>query len=66
MQAKVDHRQPEVQRDLLSWGKWVLEETGAAGFRVDAMKHYDYKFLRTYVCLAFASHSVAILMICTA
>lgn len=52
---QVDHRQPEVQSDLLAWGKWILEETGATGFRVDAMKHYDWKFLRSFVCRPRAS-----------
>jgi hypothetical protein len=22
---QIDHRHPEVQEDLLSWGKWILE-----------------------------------------
>ncbi|KZT00780.1 glycoside hydrolase family 13 protein [Laetiporus sulphureus 93-53] len=41
----IDHRHPEVRQDLLAWGKWVLETTGAVGFRLDAIKHMDRFFL---------------------
>ncbi|GAA5867184.1 hypothetical protein JCM8547_006268 [Rhodosporidiobolus lusitaniae] len=34
----------EVRDDILAWGKWVLQETGAGGFRLDAMKHYNASF----------------------
>ena len=36
--ADIDHRHPEVRDDLLAWGKWVIDEIGAAGFRFDAIK----------------------------
>ncbi|THH33212.1 hypothetical protein EUX98_g974 [Antrodiella citrinella] len=41
----IDHRHPEVRKDILSWGTWVLETTGAMGFRLDAIKHMDKRFL---------------------
>ncbi|KAF8183952.1 glycoside hydrolase family 13 protein [Pholiota molesta] len=45
----IDHRHPEVQEDLLSWGKWILETTGATGFRLDAIKHIDRKFMVQWI-----------------
>ncbi|TRM64663.1 glycoside hydrolase superfamily [Schizophyllum amplum] len=45
----IDHRHPEVQEDLLHWGDWILKTTGAAGFRLDAVKHMDYKFVLQFI-----------------
>ncbi|KAF7327810.1 Glucan 1,4-alpha-maltohexaosidase [Mycena kentingensis (nom. inval.)] len=47
--ADVDHRHPDVQKDLLDWGVWILETTGASGFRMDAIKHFDYRFLAAFL-----------------
>jgi len=40
---------PDVQKDLLSWGEWVLKEVGAQGFRFDAIKHIDESFISKFV-----------------
>ncbi|KAJ7284988.1 glycoside hydrolase family 13 protein [Mycena rebaudengoi] len=45
----IDHRHPDVREDLFKWGAWVLETTGATGFRLDAIKHIDHRFLRDFV-----------------
>ncbi|KAJ6513236.1 alpha amylase [Mycena sanguinolenta] len=45
----IDHRHPEVQKDLLTWGVWILETTGAVGFRLDAIKHFDRRFLFRFI-----------------
>ncbi|KAJ3480649.1 hypothetical protein NLI96_g8198 [Meripilus lineatus] len=45
----IDHRHPEVKKDLLAWGPWVLETTGAMGFRLDAIKHMDRRFLLEFI-----------------
>ncbi|KAG1750806.1 glycoside hydrolase family 13 protein [Suillus lakei] len=45
----IDHRHPEVRNDLFSWGPWILDTTGACGFRLDAIKHMDRKFLLEFV-----------------
>ncbi|KAF9468078.1 glycoside hydrolase family 13 protein [Collybia nuda] len=45
----IDHRHPAVQNDLFQWGKWILETTGATGFRLDAIKHIDQKFLLRFL-----------------
>ncbi|KAF8910672.1 glycoside hydrolase family 13 protein [Gymnopilus junonius] len=45
----IDHRHPAVREDLENWGKWILETTGATGFRLDAIKHIDRKFLLSWI-----------------
>ncbi|KAJ7707693.1 alpha amylase [Mycena rosella] len=39
----------DVQKDLLDWGVWILETTGATGFRLDAIKHIDHRFLLRFI-----------------
>ncbi|KAI8980163.1 alpha amylase [Trametes punicea] len=45
----IDHRHPDVRKDLLAWGAWVLQATGGAGFRFDAIKHMDRRFLLSFI-----------------
>ncbi|EIW84269.1 glycoside hydrolase family 13 protein [Coniophora puteana RWD-64-598 SS2] len=45
----IDHRHPKVKEDLLAWGKWILETTGAGGYRLDAIKHMDRRFLLDFI-----------------
>ncbi|TFK40368.1 glycoside hydrolase family 13 protein [Crucibulum laeve] len=45
----IDHRHPAVQEDLMNWGTWILETTNASGFRLDAIKHIDRKFLLNFI-----------------
>ncbi|KAF9036177.1 glycoside hydrolase family 13 protein [Panaeolus papilionaceus] len=45
----IEHRHPGVREDLLNWGPWILETTGATGFRLDAIKHIDRKFLLHWI-----------------
>ncbi|KAG8935957.1 hypothetical protein FRC02_005432 [Tulasnella sp. 418] len=45
----IDFRHEAVRNDMFAWGSWVLQETGATGFRLDACKHIDYTFLRQFV-----------------
>ncbi|KIM84842.1 glycoside hydrolase family 13 protein [Piloderma croceum F 1598] len=47
--ADIDHRHPEVRKDLLAWGTWVLDTTGATGFRLDAIKHMDLRFVQEFL-----------------
>ncbi len=39
----------EVTEDLKKWGLWVLEETDADGFRLDAVKHVRSFFFRDFI-----------------
>ncbi|KAJ3734312.1 glycoside hydrolase family 13 protein [Lentinula guzmanii] len=45
----IDHRHPQVQEDFFAWGPWILQTTGAVGFRLDAIKHIDRKFTLRFV-----------------
>jgi hypothetical protein len=36
--ADIEHSHPEASGDLIKWGKWVIDEIGACGFRFDAVK----------------------------
>ncbi|KAG7089580.1 hypothetical protein E1B28_011247 [Marasmius oreades] len=45
----INHQNPEVREDLLRWGHWVIETTGATGFRLDAIKHIDWVFLLDFL-----------------
>lgn len=36
--ADIDHSHPEAREDIIKWGKWIIEEVGASGFRFDAVK----------------------------
>lgn len=49
MFADIDHDHPEVADDLKKWGEWVLNETGAYGFRFDAVKHISQNFIGDFV-----------------
>ncbi|CAE6461697.1 unnamed protein product [Rhizoctonia solani] len=49
MGADVDPTIPEVQEDLFDWGAWTIDTVGAAGFRFDAVKHIDYRFMSDFI-----------------
>lgn len=38
MGADIDHAHGDVEKDLLEWGAWIVQETGNVGFRFDAIK----------------------------
>ncbi|MCM5529849.1 alpha-amylase [Parasegetibacter sp. NRK P23] len=44
MGADIDYRNPHVREELKRWGKWYVETTGINGFRLDAVKHINYRF----------------------
>lgn len=44
MGCDLDIANPDVQAELLYWGKWYLDETGVDGFRFDAVKHVGADF----------------------
>lgn len=49
MSANIDVSHPIVREELINWGKWIIRETGADGFRFDAVRHIDEKFLAEFV-----------------
>jgi len=49
MGSDLDYSHPEVEEDVLAWGKWLAKEIPLRGIRFDAIKHYDQEFLRKFV-----------------
>ncbi|KAK4167034.1 alpha-amylase [Cladorrhinum sp. PSN259] len=51
MFADVDHGHPEVREDLFRWIEWLGKESGLTlgGLRMDAIKHYSFRFLRDFL-----------------
>jgi len=47
--ADIDHKHPEVRADLLNWVKWLSEQVSLGGLRLDAVKHYSFRFVRDLV-----------------
>lgn len=44
MGCDLDFQDPEVQQEVIAWGKWYLDTTGVDGFRLDAVKHISAWF----------------------
>lgn len=44
MGADVEFRNNHVREELKRWGKWYVETTGIDGFRLDAVKHINWRF----------------------
>ncbi|KAK4101260.1 glycoside hydrolase family 13 protein [Parathielavia hyrcaniae] len=49
MFADVDHKHPEVRADLFRWIEWLPQQLKLGGLRLDAIKHYSFRFLRDFV-----------------
>ncbi|KAK0724498.1 alpha-amylase-like protein [Lasiosphaeris hirsuta] len=49
MFADVDHRHPDVRRDLFYWAGWLRSQMKLGGLRLDAIKHYSFEFLRDFI-----------------
>ena len=49
MFANIDYRHPDVVREMLHWGSWVVEEFRLDGFRLDAVKHITRPFIRHFL-----------------
>lgn len=49
MGSDLDYDHPEVEEDVLNWGKWLASQVTLKGFRFDAIKHYSEEFLRKFI-----------------
>ncbi|WP_046227517.1 alpha-amylase [Paenibacillus dauci] len=49
MFANIDYNMPEVRDEMVNWGKWMIDTTRCDGFRLDAIKHINYEFIRNFV-----------------
>lgn len=45
----LDHSQEDVRKDLQDWARWIVNEVGISGFRLDAVKHMSQSFLRDWI-----------------
>lgn len=45
MGCDVDTEHDEVRKEIYHWGEWFVKTTGIDGFRIDALKHIDFKFV---------------------
>ena len=49
MGNNLDFDNPEVVDELIRWGEWALDSFGFYGFRMDALKHMDNNFTKTFL-----------------
>lgn len=49
MGADLDYNNENVRNDVIKWGKWIINDLGFDGFRIDAAKHIDSGFLRDFI-----------------
>lgn len=49
MGADCDHEHPDVRKDVLDWGAWMMRTFPIAGFRFDAVKHVSRRFIHDFV-----------------
>ena len=49
MFSDLDMNHPEVRTELARWGAWYLDLTGIDGFRLDAVKHIQFSFFRSWL-----------------
>lgn len=55
----MDHAHGDVKKDLFNWGTWILKETGASGFRFDAVKQWvQERAACSSTSLTRTSHSI--------
>lgn len=44
MLENLDYSNTELCEETNKWGKWIMQELGLSGFRLDAVPHYSWKF----------------------
>lgn len=49
MFADIDYGHPEVIEEMKKWGVWVADELNLDGFRLDAIKHINDKFIEEFL-----------------
>jgi len=47
--SDIEFRNQSVREELKYWGRWFLETTGADGFRLDAVKHINPRFINEWI-----------------
>lgn len=49
MFADIDYDNIDVREEIIRWSEWYINETGADGFRLDAVKHIDGEFIDAFI-----------------
>ena len=49
MFTDIDYSHPDVIQNIKDWARWFIETTGIQGFRLDAIKHIDAKFIEHFI-----------------
>ena len=49
MFADIDYEHEDVTKEIKKWANWFIDETKIDGFRLDAIKHINYHFIRDLV-----------------
>lgn len=49
MFSNIDYTHPEVRTDVIRWGRWMINDVGVSGFRLDAARHFSYQFAREWI-----------------
>ena len=49
MGADIDYENQEIKKDVINWGKWIVNEIGFDGFRFDASKHVDNGMIHDFI-----------------
>ena len=49
MYADIEFRNNFVREELIKWGLWFWHLTNVSGFRLDAVKHIDYRFYNEWL-----------------
>ncbi|MBC8079845.1 MAG: alpha-amylase [Gorillibacterium sp.] len=48
MFANIDYNQSEVRQEMIRWGKWLVDTLNCDGYRLDAIKHINYDFIKEF------------------
>ncbi|MFS0728012.1 alpha-amylase [Paenibacillus sp. 1P07SE] len=48
MFANIDYHHEQVREEMIRWGHWIADTLQCGGFRLDAIKHIDYEFIRQF------------------
>ncbi|OCA81564.1 alpha-amylase [Bacillus sp. FJAT-27225] len=49
MFANYDYDHSDVHDEMINWGKWLADMTNCDGYRLDAIKHINHKFINDFV-----------------
>ena len=49
MGADIDYENQEIKKDVINWGKWIVNEIDFDGFRFDASKHVDNGMIHDFI-----------------